>query len=366
MHSNKEKISNRQLATLIVLFTIGSSVLFIPAALTEAAEQDAWISAIVATVVGLFVVLFYAKLHQMYPKKSYFESVTHVLGKWCGGVVIAITYIFFFLLATLLLWDIGDFLKTQILVTTPIEVIFVIFMLTVIYGARIGIESIARAAEIFIPWIIMLFLLMIIFLLGSLERENILPIMEDGIKPILHGSYYLLSFPYLEVLAFLMITPHVNKAGGVRKAFVEGVLIGGCILIISTLFCILVLGADLTARHTYPLYVLGKKVSIGKILERVEVFIAIIWFLSIYFKLSIIFYILITSLKSFFRLKDYRPLTLPMGMLLIVMTIIMYGSTLEVQKFSAMVFDPLSYTVCIIFPIIVYIVSVIRKKTAKD
>ncbi|MRH42064.1 GerAB/ArcD/ProY family transporter [Aquibacillus halophilus] len=360
--SSKEKISQKQLTSMIILFTIGSAILFIPSFLANVAKQDAWISAIVATVLGLFTVLFYSKLYKLYPKKSYFECATFILGKWIGGAVILITYIYFFILSSLILWDLGEFLKTQVLVQTPIQVILILFMLTVIYTVRLGIENVGRTSEVFLPWVLGLFLLMCVFLIWSLEKGNLLPYLEKGVMPVLHGSYYLLSFPYLELIIFLMITPYVNKETKVQKSFLQGTLVAGGLLITTTFLCILVLGADVTARNTFPVYVLGKMVSVGEFLERLEIIIAIIWFLSIYFKLAIVFYVLVASLSDFVKAKDYRPITLPLGMLLVVMSPIMFTSTMQVASFDKEVFFPLTYIVGFFLPLIVYIAGKIKHK----
>ncbi|MDC3415866.1 GerAB/ArcD/ProY family transporter [Aquibacillus salsiterrae] len=362
MKSQKIIISNLQFSTLVVLFTVGSSILIIPRKLAEAAEQDAWISAILTVIIGLVLVTFYSKIAGLHPDKHYFDCVKHILGKWLGGFVIAITYIFFFFLSVLVLWNIGDFLKTQILVNTPITVIFILFMMTVIFGVRAGLESIARSSEIFIPWILSLMFLTVIFLIGSLETENLLPVFEGGIQSIVYGSYYFLSFPFLELLTFLMITPYVKTKKRVKHSFMEGVLIGGLVLTIAITFCILVLGADFTERNSFPFYVLGKKVTIADILERVEVFIAIIWFLSIYFKLAVTVYVLTSGLQSIFKLKDYRPLTLPIGMLIIVTATLMFSTTMKQVEFSEVFFYPFTYIVCLVIPTTVYITGLIKQK----
>lgn len=56
-----------------------------------------------------------------------------------------------------------------------------------------------------------------------------------------------------------MITPYVNKEAKVKKSFLQGTLIAGVLLITATFLCILVLGADVTTRNTFPVYVLVKR-----------------------------------------------------------------------------------------------------------
>lgn len=90
--------------------------------------------------------------------------------------------------------------------------------------------------------------------------------------------------------------------------------------------------------------------------------IAIIWFLSIYFKLAIVFYILVASLSDIVKAKDYRPITLPLGMLIVVMTPIMFTSTIQFASFDKEVFFPLTYIVGFLLPLMVYIAVKIKHK----
>lgn len=362
MDFKKVKISPAELMILVILYVLGSAVLFLPSVLAHAAKQDAWIGAIVGTIGGILIVLFYMKLQQLYPDKSYIEAVTLVLGKWLGGFINVITIVYFFILCVILLWDIGNFLVTQVIVETPIEIIFILLTLTVIYGVRMGIENLARSAEIFIPWIFLLTFLSFIFLLPEANSDGVLPMLEDGIKPVFHAGYHIVAFPFLELLAFLLITPFVQEKEKVKKSFIIGVAFGGIILFLATLFCILVLGADVTANHEFPVYSLGKKISIGGFLERLEIIVAFNWFLSIYFKLAITFYFVVVAITQLAKLNDFRPLTLPVGMLLVVMTPIMITSSLYLQQFDVETFMPLTFVVCLFIPLIVYITAVIKKK----
>lgn len=366
MNYNKKKINPLQFMFLIILFTMGSAVLFLPSILAGAAKQDAWISAVIGTLFAVVLVLFYNKLYQRCPEKGYIDCVTFVLGKWVGRAVITITLFYFFILATILLWDIGNFLVTQIMDETPLEVIIIIFTLIVIYGVRMGIENLARTAEVFIPWIFLLAFVSILFLLPEIELDNALPLLGGGMKPVLHGSNSMLVFPYLELLVFLMIASNVNQQEKVKKFLILGVVIGGSMLVAVTTYSILVLGAEVTANSLFPVYILGKKISIGGFLERIEVIIAIIWFISIYFKLAITFYFIVNGISQMAKLKDYRTMTFPVGILLVVMTPIMIPSTLYLQGFDIEVFTPLSYIVGLFFPGLVLIVSLIKARRLKQ
>src|SRR5213076_607651 len=107
--------------------------------------------------------------------------------------------------------------------------------------------------------------------------ENIQPMFAEGLKPIIMGSYHILEVPYLELAILLMITPYVTEKEAMKKAYYRGMVFGGIILFMTVAFNILVLGAETTAKQAYPSYLLGRKISIGSFIQRIEVIVAFIW-----------------------------------------------------------------------------------------
>ncbi|MFD1736485.1 endospore germination permease [Bacillus salitolerans] len=361
MTKQKENISPRQFAILVALFTIGSAILFLPATLTGIAEQDGWISALLATTIGIGFVLFFAKVGTTLKNMTFIEACQYALGKKIGGILAAFYLTFPFLLCTFLLWDIGDFMVTQIIVETPIQAVFILFILTIVYTVRSGIESVARTAEIFVPWVYGLFFIIIIFVIPSIQITNLLPILENGIRPVLLGSYHMMSFPILELSLFLMVTKNIYDPSKIKSAFLNGFFRGTFVLFIVTMACIYVLGPDFTARNAFPVYILGKKVAIGEFLQRIEIVIAIMWFLSILFKLAIAFYSLVLGTSQILGLKDYRPLTLPYAVLLVISTIIMIPNSIFLTEFDQKAQGPYIFFICVIIPLIVFI-ALMRKE----
>lgn len=339
---------------LVIFYNVGSAILLLPSMMASVAKQDAWISSIIITSIAVLLAVYYSVLNRL-QKGNYFTFSQNTMGRWLGRLVIVITLIYFFILSVILLWDIGDFLVTHLLPETPIEVVNMIFILVVIYGTRKGIENLSRTAEFFMPWVFILFLIFFVFLLPQTNIDNIYPMIESGAKPIIHGGYKMLAFPFAETFIFLMITPYVNQQEKVKKSLIIGVAIGGLTLILTTLFCILVLGQDQTANSIFPVYMLGKKISIAGFLERLEVLIAIIWLFSIYFKLSIVFFVLNIGFCQLFHTKVNKPFSLPIGMLIFVMTPVMIPRGEYLLSFDTEAFIPITYIVCIVIPLIIHL-----------
>ncbi len=356
------KIAARQFAMLVFMFTAGSSLLLAPAMLATPAKQDAWLAGILGVGAGLLFGLLYTKLGSLYPEMNLAQYSEKILGKWMGKAVSLLFLPFPFLLASLVLRNIGDFLTVYIMPETPIQFIHILMLIVVMMGVRLGIETIARAAEIIFPWFILLFLLLVVFVSPQIDVQKMQPVLEEGMKPVLHGALLFAAYPFMEFVTFLFIIPYVNRPKKVGKAFFAGTCMGGTVIVLLTALSILVIGPDLTARDLYPSYVLAQKINIGDFLQRIEAIIAGLWFITIFFKLSLSFYATTLSLAQILNLKEYRMLVFPLGMMVVVFSLasspnIVYNFTtiLETWLFFAGTFG-------LLLPLFLLGVAAIRKR----
>ncbi|MEY9868012.1 spore germination protein (amino acid permease) [Peribacillus sp. B2I2] len=361
----KGKISSGEFLILVIIFTIGGAILTLPSVLVSFAKQDGWIAYIIATLFGLCFVFLYNKLASLYPSMTYIEVNEKIFGKWIGKISAMLFLLYIYYLSSALLSEIGNFFSTQVLVETPIQMIMILFILTSLFGARLGLEVICRTAIIFFPWIVVLLFILFLFLIPDIKIEKMQPIFEGGMKPIMKGAYHSLALPYVQLVFFLMITPFVNEKAAMKKNFYIGTIIGGFVLFLVIIFSILVLGADNTTRLTYPSYKLGMRISIGNFFERVEVIVAFIWIFTEYFKLTICFYGLALGLAQLLGLQNYKILLFPLAFLILTFTIFSHPDIVHYQNFMSIAWTPFSLTICFFMPLLLLMVGKIRKKLEK-
>jgi spore germination protein KB len=360
------KISVHQFTILVTLHLTGTSILIIPSLLAAEAKQDAWIAALLALGIMLCIAALYVSLGNRFSGMNFAEYMEVILGKWAGKAVSIWFFIALpFFTSSLTLRNLGDFVTTQIMPETPIEATHIIFMGVVIMGLRLGLETLARAAELFFPWIILLFFVIIVFVTPEVKLENIQPVLEEGFKPVIRAAVTLISFPFIETVIFLMVFPYVNRSEKVGKAFYAGIATGGLFLFIVTVLSILVFGADLVARNNFPSYMLSRKISVGGFLERVEVMLAIIWFITIFFRLSIFQYVAAIGVAQILNLKEYRFLTIPMGMILIVLSLVAVPNTTYLMVFNQKTWPVYAATFGIFLPMLLLGLAVLRKKGSR-
>ncbi|GAB7388182.1 endospore germination permease [Bacillaceae bacterium] len=357
----KMRVSERQLGIFVFMYVLGSSILVAPVSAAAGAKQDAWISILLGTACGALLILLYNGINKRFPDSTLMEINEKLLGKWLGKTVSLFFFFYFFLICSGLLREIGDFMTTQILPETPVQTVYLLFLSVVLLGARLGIEPLARTAEILLPWVIGMLLLLILFLIPEMRIENLQPVFTDGLKPVIRGMLPYLGTSYLELVVFLMVLPYVRRKEKGRKAFLIGSFLGSLILFLVTLTALLVLGAELTARQVYPSYILARKVSIGGFVERIEALMAGIWIITIFIKLTLSFYASAIGLAQTFRLKEYKPLLLPLGMILTVLSLVVSPNIVYTQTVIRQIWPPYSLTFGFVLPLLLLTIG-IRKK----
>ncbi|OAH58343.1 spore gernimation protein [Domibacillus aminovorans] len=358
---DNNKINTRQFTCLVILFVIGDTLLFVPSDVTSIAKQDGWLSALLAAVMGIFLVTLYGFLGKRFPSMNIVDISEKVLSLWFGKII-GVLFVFFALIdSSITVWELGDFMTTKIMPDTPINAILILFLSIIIFGIHVGVESLARTAEIIFPWVILLFLILVLSVSPKINLENIQPVLEDGVKPVLRGSLPLIGF-YFESVLLLMVLPYVNQTKRITKSFVIGMITGSSALFIIILLSILVLGSHLTSNSIYPSYALARKINIGNFVQRIEAILAFIWFFTVYFKVTICFYATTAGLAQIFKIKDHKVLMVPLALIVYALALITAPSTTYVNQFLLSIWWTFTLSYGLFLPLLLITVAKLRNK----
>ncbi|WP_409342929.1 endospore germination permease [Paenibacillus sp. MBLB4367] len=358
----KGKISNRQFTIIVTFFIAGSAILITPTLLASKAKQDAWIAAILAVCIGLLVIPLYNALGKRFSDMNLAEYCEAILGRWLGKTVFLLFLTYPLIGSALTLRNIGDFMSTQFMRETPIQAIHIIFMAVAVMGVRLGLETLVRAAELFFPWIFLLCLILIMLVAPQMKAVNMLPVLEDGVLPVLRATVSFLTFPFLGTVVFLMVYPSVNRIGNAGKSMLTGELMGGIVLTIITVQATAVLGADQVARSSFSSYEIARRISIGNFLERIEAIMAVIWILTIFFRLALLLYVVVLGIAQTFRFREYKFLAIPAGIVIIPLSILIVPNSTYLSMFNQNILPVYLPTFGLLLPLLLLVVAVIRNK----
>ncbi|MDR5001938.1 GerAB/ArcD/ProY family transporter [Brevibacillus parabrevis] len=354
-------IGTRQFTILVTLITVGDSILILPAAVAKEASYDSWLSSIIGVLVGLAVIYLYCIISRLHQEHTLIGKNILIFGRWLG-TALSIMFLFTLLInGSVYVRAIGDFMTAQILKETPSVAVVILLVACSLFGVRLGLETFARTSEIFYLWFVFTFLSFFFLLVPQFSLRNLQPVLENGLAPVISGSFSVIAYPYTELIVFLMITPFVDVPQKLTSAFLRGAIYGGICLITIILMTLLVLGPVLTATENFPSYSLAKRVHVGEFFQRQEAMMALMWFVSIYFKVVLYMYGFCVGIQQLLKLKEYQLLTYPTCLLFVVGAIILLPN--ETFLLQAYTFWPLfDFSVAVAYPLLLVVWYHIRQR----
>ena len=363
--SDNGQLSSRQFMILVILCTVGDSILILPMLIASASKQDAWLTMLLSLVLGLGVGVLYGLLAKRMKGLSLIAFVQDALGKAAGSVVCILFIIYFIYLHITLTSEMCQFMTTQFMPETPNNAIFILFIAVVIIAYRLGVEAFARMGELLFPVFMLLFIFMVVFLLPQIEIDKLEPVLAEGIKPVMNGILSTVTIPFTELIVILMLVPHYKGITNTMKPLLMGIGIGGLILFVTVLLCVLVLGPSVMESKYYPTFVLAQKITVGSFLERMEAILAFMWVITVYYKTLLIFYAITKSIEQLFGLKESNMLTIPLAMLLLVGSVIGTPNIVIYNEIIKTVWSPFDVTICLLLPALLLGWSYIRRNREK-
>ena len=299
--------------------------------LRKYAKNDLWLSPILASLIGFVTVYIAYKLHEFYPKQTVIQFSEQIMGRFAGKIL-GLLFLFFYIQTTgQITRTYAEFIVDSFLVNTPISLIMasMIFLCGLIVS--VGIEGLGRAAELFFPIFTFPLLILIILIFPDFEVKHIFPILADGFMPPMKGAivpsgwfseFFLISF----LLPFLV--DH-KKGMKYRMMTVFAVMMT---LVVVNLIVLFVLGST-TASRFYPLMQIARYISIADFFEHLESVVMAIWIVGAFIKISMFYYVAALSTAQWLNLSDYRPVVLPLGIVMVEFSFWSLSNTMELTSF---------------------------------
>ncbi len=358
----KELISDMQGINLAILFIFGSSLVM---GTGGEAKGDMWIAIILALFISAPILMIYARILSRYPGKDLYDILEEVFGKYLGRVF-SLAYIWFsFHLGALVLRNFGEFMNTVGLPETPKIVPIIMFALICTIGVKSGIETLAKCSSHFIVGAFSLLFLLALLTIPNMKGENLFPIMYEGFKPVLQGAFSAFSFPFGELIVFMMVFDSLKTPGSSYKVYMMSLVIGGLVVLFIAIRNIMVLGADTIGSVYFPSYTAISRVNIGNFLQRLEITVAIVFTLSGFIKISICLMAATKGITKLFGFKDYRVVVTPVGLLMVNLAYIVYESIMEMFEWAVDIWPYYAFPFQVILPLIILIAVEIKARMQK-
>ena len=313
MVPEEEKIASSQMMLLLITTVTATGFIFIPAITAKFAAQDAWISSLIPTTIfGLIAGFVCIKLGARFPDQSVVEYAPQLVGRVLGKLI-GLSYAFLFLHNHAgVVQSFGGMMVDAFMPETPGIVFNISAIILAGLAIRHGMEVLARINQFMMPLFIGVLTLVLLLVVNEMDLSRIMPVMEKGIKPILEGSIPINGWRG-QVFVILMFFPYLNTPKEATKTMFLAVLLTTVLVTAPTLAGILVFGPELNANAAFPTLNLVKYISQGMFLERIEVFIIVVWVGGLVAKIGVFYLASVLAIAHTFGVKNYRPLVTPAG-----------------------------------------------------
>lgn len=363
---NRKKLRSLEICCLYYFIMRASFLGVSSSNLLHLAKQDAWISILVGTLLGLIPLGIFLYIHNRYPNDTIFSINQKLFGAVIGNIINFILTFGVAISVIVTFYNLIGFISSQYLNRTPTFAIAVMFFLAITYILTKGLTIIARTHVILLYFGILLFLFASFGLLKEADFDNLKPILEFGWSPILKGSMSFISF---NILPLFILSSIPKNATFQTKHYNRNIIItyflSSATLFTTLFFIISVFGPHLALLYQYPEYHALKLISISGFITRVEGIIALHWLFDLFAFIVMGLYFILQYLKDEWKLSDKvsNPVIYVLSILLIFAVEHIFKNN-TIANFITLHFSPLiSFAFFFLCPLIIFIMT---KKNYKN
>lgn len=292
MFSENQKISERQMARLLIFDMCGISTLLLPGLLGKMLGTDG----IFAILLGAVPVYLFTFLPELLQKNSNagnlrnisntVESYPDILKKQQNGFIrilmLAVYAVEGILLAGYGLFLLSDLMVSELLKDSSFVLAAVLLVLLCGYGIWQGIEGRARVYEILFWFVFLPLILMLLLATKDVNTIYWTPVMMHSLGSFLKGTaVVVLLYGTLAFVLFLQpyLANDVRVGRTCRKSLCVTVIFSAAIYLIT----LGIFGSGMLPKMKYPAITLMSMIKLpGGFFERQDAFMVAIWFFTIY------------------------------------------------------------------------------------
>ncbi|QRG65077.1 GerAB/ArcD/ProY family transporter [Brevibacillus choshinensis] len=353
-------LSAAQIGILVFPVIVATADLLVPATTSRQAGRDMWLSPMIASLTGFLTVYLVFQLHKSFPGQSIVEYSDKIIGSFLGKITSFL--VLFDLLYTNgnIIRQYGEFVVGSFLHQTPLLAVIGSIVFICAITIRAGVEVLARAAQVFVPTVVLLYGILLVLMIPFMKAEHLFPMFEHGIMPALKGAVTPQGW-FSEVILFSFLLPfRADEEKGMRT---------GTLTVVSAMLALtainssslLVLGNEVSFM-TYPFYTAIQMISYADFFENIDAVVMATWVTGAFIKISVFFYALALGTAQWLRLDDYRPIVLPIGFLLVVFSFWTAPNLSQLSSFIQLLAGVQTTSIYTMVPLLLWVIARLRFK----
>lgn len=350
-----------QEAVCLLVITMVTKVFYTsPSMIMKTVGTTGWYMTIISAVTAAIGFTFVYFLLKHFPGKNIMEAYDLALGR-IGG------FIFSFLLLSILLITVSintrefaEVLMIYVMPLSPPSFIIGLQCCVFVLAAFLGLESIARASKLFAGVLLLGLITVLILSAQNYNYHYLFPIFGYGIgTTVYNGIFRSSAYGDLIIVAVfansLQGINHIKKAGYVSFA-ISGIILTIVILTFTMSFPYYT-GREITA----PMHLMTSLINYGIFFQRLEPIFLFVWNISSVISSTVLFYMVLMLYCHIFRIRDKRPLIIPL-------TIVLFSLAMIPESITFLITDYIQglrmygWTLFFLPPMIALFVAKIRGK----
>lgn len=289
------------------------------------AREDSWIAILLAVIPVTLALWVIVSVSRLFPGAPLSEAIEARAGKLVGSIVNLFLAGYFLLEAAMSLWELDEVLVTTVLVRTPPVAVSAAMAIVVTAAVRQGIEPIARTAIVLAAGGILGGGLLSLLLLPDVRLDRLLPVFPIDPGRILSSVIYHASLSDLLIVAAFLLPYTAVRPGELRLLYSTPAIAHG-IIAAAMLLVIAVLSFPVADSLNFEYLSLIREVTLGRFLERFDPLVLTAWTVLAYLRVSAFMLCALISLSTVLGLRDYRPLSIPMGIILVTLSLVVFDT----------------------------------------
>ncbi len=360
------KIDSKQAIFLMVSMVIGTALVFISSSTARLARQDSWISILLAILAGLMIAWLVVNLNLRFPGKTLFQYPEVILGRWPGKLV-ALLYIWFYIhVSAEIIREYGVFLVSAFMPETPMIVFEILIVAVAAYAVRNGLEVFTRVNQVILPVIIISVIILVVLAAREMDFKRLLPVyIDNGAVPIIKGAVT----PALrmgEIVTMAVLIPYLKHTKKAYRIASTATMITGFLLLTAIAADLTIFGPEVTTGWFFPELNMVRMIHLANFLERMEALIMVTWVAGVLIKISVYYWAIALGSAQLLDLKDYRPLVLPVGVILLALSIMIHDSVMDLFVYTGTFVNFVLIIFEAVIPLFLLVVAVIRGQGRKQ
>ena len=355
-----DQIRAHYLFFIIVGIQVGAGFLSAPRYIFKEAQQDAWISILIAYLFMILIVMVMFKILSRYENADIFGIHVALFGKWFGKFLGIIFLLFFMAELLSILLSYIEIVQIFIYPTIPSSVMGGLMLILVFYSVIGGIRIVTGVVFLFVilsPWFFPLLYDPIL----RMETSHFFPILEASPTDLLKGARTTVySFLGLEIL--FVIYPFIDNKQRAKFPTYLGLTVSALVVLTTTIVSIGYFSPNDFDLLDWPVISLFKSVSFT-FMERFDYFVVAEWMMVTVPTAILIMWAITYGTKRLFQVEEKITLTVVTLILLPLFSLI--NTVVEIQKVTDII-GKIGFWIVFVYPFILFPIVLLKTKRQEE